>query len=223
MEQCLCSSLLHGELERKSHAHGWPVCKYARTLPLTECVARRAVVVGQIALCCLRVCVARAELACTRQNQQGLVSSVWSVGLWGLAGGGGVLRGFPPWITYASKPTQIYRTFTHTDDPHPPRGGPVYAWNRYDLANWRSYSRTEHVLGQSIVILGRFALRFQWKSLVHFCATDGLLARLVLWDMFCVFQHRNQRFGHDDPFHQIALKTWKCGQFPRQSANLLKT
>ena len=28
---------------------------------------------------------------------------------------------------------------------------------------WRSYSRTEHYVGQKYVILGRFALCFQWK------------------------------------------------------------
>ena len=35
-------------------------------------------------------------------------------------------------------------------------------------------------LGQTNAILGRFAPRFQSKSLVQFCANNGLLARLVL-------------------------------------------
>ena len=59
--------------------------------------------------------------------------------------------------------------------------------NRHDLANRRSYSRTERFLGPKYVILGRFALRFQWKSLVYFCAVNGLFPRLVLWSIFLRF------------------------------------
>ena len=45
------------------------------------------------------------------------------------------------------------------------------------------------------VISGRFALRFQSKSLVHFCATDGLQARLVLGGIFSVFITKTRVLG----------------------------
>ena len=44
--------------------------------------------------------------------------------------------------------------------PPPPPGVRV---KQVRFGNWRSYSRTEHYLGQEYVILGRFALRFQWR------------------------------------------------------------
>ena len=75
--------------------------------------------------------------------------------------------------------------------------------------------------GPKYVILAHFALRFQWKTLVHFCANNGLLARLVLWSIFCVFQYNNWGLGMMRYLHILLLKkSEKCARFPSQSANL---
>ena len=44
--------------------------------------------VGQIVVCCLRMCVARAELACARQTEHGFFIGLvgWALGV----GGGGL-------------------------------------------------------------------------------------------------------------------------------------
>ena len=55
------------------------------------------------------------------------------------------------------------------------------------------------ILRQTNVILGHFALRFQWK--VHLCASNGLLARLVLSDIFCAFSAQKLGFGGDKVSH----------------------
>ena len=38
-------------------------------------------------------------------------------------------------------------------------GGPVYAWNRYNVANWRSHRETVHFFGPKLVIFGVLALQ----------------------------------------------------------------
>ena len=48
-------------------------------------------------------------------------------------------------------------------------GGPetptrVGAWNRYDLANWRSYSWTERFFEPKMLVFGHSALRFQRET-----------------------------------------------------------
>ena len=50
--------------------------------------------------------------------------------------------------------------------------------NRYDLANWRSYSRTEHFLPKICDFRRPFRTAFSVKNLVHFGANNGVLARL---------------------------------------------
>ena len=95
--------------------------------------------------------------------------------------------------------------------------GGLYVWSRYDLANWRSYSRTEDFWGQKSAILGRFALHFQWKTLVHFCANNGLLARLVLWSMFEIFSTKTRVLGIMTCSNILPLKPRKCARFPNQS------
>ena len=56
-------------------------------------------------------------------------------------------------------------------------------------------------LGQKDVILGHFALRFQWKCLSTF---EWTMVCLHVWSLkyFSIFQHKDEGFGHDEVFQR---------------------
>ena len=68
------------------------------------------------------------------------------------------------------------------------------------------------------VILGRFALRFQWKSLVHFCRTMVCLHVWFSEEFFVFFSTRTRVLGMMRRSSILPLKPRKCAQFPSKSA-----